>query len=53
VSCAKTAESTDRDAVWNAESGGSMAHVSHGDVDAPTRRGTCGGVWSIEKHCKA
>jgi len=28
-------------------------NVLHGDVDAPMERSTFGGVWLIEKHCKA
>jgi len=33
---------TDRDAIWYAELGGSREHALHGDVDAPTGRGSFG-----------
>jgi len=52
VSCAKTAKLIDNHVVWNAESGRSRERVLYEDVDA-AEEGTFGGVWPIEKHCKA
>ena len=45
MSCVKTTE-TDRDAVWDAESGGSREHALHGNVNVRT----FGRVWPIEAH---
>jgi len=30
-----------------------LGNILHGDVDATTGRDTFGGVWPVEKHCKA
>ena len=49
MNCVKTTE-TDRDAVCNAESGGSREHVLRGNVNAHMGRGTFGRVCPIEEH---
>jgi len=43
---------TDRDAIWNAKSGGLMEHALYGDVDAPWEGafGMSGRLESIVKH---